>query len=169
MTYKFESTLEKFQKNKIWSFHIKIPETIVSKFEKKDKRFVCTLNDFISFQCGLLSAGELGFFININASIRKKINLNLHDTLRISLKKDTSKYGLPIPKVFEELLKQDPDFDRVFHKLTAGKQRSLLHRIGNYKNENTQLEKLMILRNYLIQVKGRLDFKELSDVFRIKK
>ena len=169
MTHNFESTLEKFQKNKVWSYHIKIPKSIVSKFEKKDKRFVCTLNDSVSFQCGLLSASELRFFININASIRKKSNLNLYDTVNVSLKKDTSKYGLPIPKVFEELLKQDPDFNIIFHNLTPGKQRTLLHKIGIYKNENTQLEKLMVLKNYLIQVKGKLDFKELYVAFRKSK
>lgn len=169
MLYKFESVLEKFEKNKVWSFHIKIPDTIALALKKESKRLICTINDSVTYQCGLLAAGDLGYFININASIRKKVNISLHDKVSITLKNDTSKYGLPIPKVFQELLKLDPEFDTVFHNLTAGKQRTLIHKIGNYKNENTQLEKLMILRSYLIQVKGKLDFKELYTAFKKSK
>ncbi|HIP49079.1 MAG TPA: DUF1905 domain-containing protein [Lutibacter sp.] len=169
MEFKFESSVEKFEKNQVWSYHFSIPDAIAKKLLKEGKRLICTINKTLSYQTGLLSAGDLGYFVNVNTNLRKEAGILLHDKVTLQLKIDKSKYGLPIPRVFKELLKQDPDFDRIFHNLTSGKQRALLHKIGSYKNENTQLEKLMILRFYLIQVKGKLDFKELYTAFKKSK
>ncbi|MEN8251738.1 MAG: DUF1905 domain-containing protein [Bacteroidota bacterium] len=166
MEYKFKSILEKFQRNKVWSFHFKIPESIALEILKNTKRVICTINHETTYQCGLLSAGELGYFINVNAIIRKKAGLSLHDDAQLSIRSDSSKYGLPVPEVFQEFLKQDVVFERYFHSLPKGKQRSLIHKIGTYKSEHKQLEKTMIIRDYLIQVEGNLDFKELQEAFK---
>ena len=80
-----------------------------------------------------MSAGNLGFFININSTIRKITSIEKFDKLSLILKNDTSKYGLPVPEVLGELLNQDLGFNTVFHSLTPGKQRSLLHLVGKYK------------------------------------
>lgn len=161
MEYTFNTYLEKFENSKLWYFHIKVPDEIAIALKKKSKRVICDLDGKHQFQCAILSAGKEGFFININQKIRNKLKLELNDEIQVTLIPDESKYGIPVPEVFAELLQQDPDFDNVFHSLTKGKQRSLLHLIGTFKTERKRLEKLMILRNYLIQVHGKLDFKEL--------
>lgn len=169
MEFQFISILEKFQKNKVWSYHFKIPESIAAEILKKSKRVICTINNETTYQCGLLSAGELGYFINVNAMIRKKAGLSLQDEVQLNLRRDSSKYGLPVPEVFQEFLKQDIVFKKYFHSLTKGKQRTLIHRIGTYKSEQKQLEKTMIIRDYLIHVEGNLDFKELQQSFKINR
>lgn len=166
MEYKFKCILEKFQKSKVWSYHFKIPNSIAVELLKDGKRIVCTVNNILTYQCGILSAGSLGFFINVNQIIREKANISLNDEVSLLLKKDTSNYGLPVPKVFQELVKQDSNFNKIFHSLTKGKQRSLIHIVGSFKSEHKQLEKLMIIRDYLIQVNGNLDFKDLLVAFR---
>jgi len=166
MGYNFISILEKFQKNRVWNFHFIIPVEIANELLKTSKRVVCTINNAVSYQCGILSAGDLGYFINVNATIRKITAINWHDEINISLKSDTSKYGLPVPEAFGELLKQDIDFNAVFYRLTPGKQRSLLHLVGAFKREHKQVEKVMVIRDYLIQVKGNLDYKELNLAFK---
>lgn len=166
MMYTCKSILEKFEDSKIWKYHFKIPDLIAQELLKEGKRIICEINNDVSFQCALLSAGNLGKFVNVNATIRKTAKIVRHDTVTLKLQIDRSKYGLPVPNVFEELLKQDPVFNKVFHEITLGKQRSLIHMIGSFKSEQKQLEKLMIIRDYLIQVNGKLDYKELQRAFK---
>ncbi len=166
MRYKFNSVLEKFENSKIWSFHFRIPDTIARAILTGGKRVVVEINNEISYQCALLSAGEYGYFVNVNAAIRKKAKLSLYDKASIHIQLDRSEFGLPVPKVFQEVLNQDIEFKQVFGSLTMGKQRSLIHLVGTFKTERKQLEKLMTLRDYLVQVQGRLDFKELQLAFK---
>jgi uncharacterized protein YdeI (YjbR/CyaY-like superfamily) len=169
MQHTFTTYIHKFKDTRLWSFHIKIPDKVALPLKEKSKRVVCDLNGKHQFQCAILSSKEVGYFININQAIRKKLKLELNDEIKVTLTPDESKYGIPVPEVFGELLKQDPEFDKVFHALTLGKQRSLLHLIGTFKTEQKQLEKLMILRNYLVQVNGKLDYKELNIAFKQRK
>lgn len=166
MPYSFTSVLQRFDDNKLWHFHISVPQDIVNELKEKGTRVICTLNQKYSFQTALLSAGERGYFINLNKDIREKLNLMLHDEIQVELQPDESEYGLPVPDVFAELLHQDPEFDQIFHALTKGKQRTLLHMIGKFKTEAKQLEKLLVLRNYLVSVNGKLDYKELNEAFK---
>lgn len=166
MAHKLHSILEKFENNKVWNFHFKIPMNIAAKLLSQGKRVIVRINNDTSYQCGLLSAGDLGYFVNVNATIRKKAQLKLWDKALLQIDSDDSKYGLPVPQVFEELLNQDPVFGNVFHSLTLGKQRSLIHLVGTFKSENKQLEKTIVIRDYLVQVNGKLDYKELQLAFK---
>jgi len=82
------------------------------------------------------------------------------------LKKDESKYGMPMPEEFDELMKIDDELNEVFHKLTPGKQRSLLHIIGKAKRSETRLNKAIVISEYLKQVNGKIDFKQLQQAFK---
>lgn len=53
----------------------------------------------------------------------------MNDEIRVTLTPDESKYGIPVPEVFAELLNQDSDFDKAFQSLTKGKRDSLLYLI----------------------------------------
>lgn len=166
MGYKFNSVLERFENSKIWSFHFRIPNGIARSILTRGKRVVVVINKDISYQCALMSAGDYGYFVNVNATIRKKAKIELFDKVSLKIQNDDSKYGLPVPKVFEELLKQDLSFAKVFESLSMGKQRSLIHLVGTFKSEQKQLEKLFVIRDYLVQVQGKLDYNELHQAFR---
>ena len=62
----------------------------------------------------------------------------------------------------EVLLEQDEEGSKLFHALTPGKQRSLLHVIGIPKSTDIRLRKAIITLNYLKSVNGKLDFKEYN-------
>jgi hypothetical protein len=109
-----------------WHF-IPVTAKIGEKFEKKDgsRRVVCTINGTETFQCALLpSDGD--FVIVVNKVKRDKLKIVDGDKITIELKTDDSKYGLPMPAEFKEVLKQDPAGNKLFHSLTPGKQRSVL-------------------------------------------
>jgi hypothetical protein len=163
---KFKTSLGNFQESGVYGGHIKVPLDLAQKVMAKDKRVVCTLNDQISIHAGLISDGKGGFFININKELSKKLQAFEGDELEVHLEEDISKYGMAIPEGFEELLEQDPDAERYFHGLTKGKQRSLLHIINKPKNVQLKLEKAFIILDYLKDVRGNLDFKEVNEALK---
>jgi uncharacterized protein YdeI (YjbR/CyaY-like superfamily) len=94
--------------------------------------------------------------------IRKRLHLDAGDQVEVMLEADLSKYGMPLPEEFEELLKQDTEGAHFFDKLTPGKRRSLIYLIGKPKNSDKRIEKALIVLNYLKTTRGKLDFKELN-------
>jgi len=166
MQYTFTSTLIKDDaSNLMWNYRIIVPKEIVNKLTRKDKRVICTIHSEKTHSA-LLSNGVGDHFIMINKEIRKKMALELGDNIEIILEDDESKYGMATTESFIVLCEQDPEGNDFFHKLTKGKQRSLLHIMGKPKSEQKQMEKALIIFDYLKSTGGNLDFKELNENFR---
>lgn len=164
---KFKAEVFNFYDSAVYGGHIIIPLEVSEQFIKqKTRRVICIINEEYEFQCGLMPKGDGMFFININSEIRKKMKLEIGSEVNVELKKDESKYGMFLPEEFEELLKIDDELDRVFHQLTPGKQRSLLHMIGKPKTSETRLNKAIVISEYLKQVNGKIDFKQLQQAFK---
>jgi bifunctional DNA-binding transcriptional regulator/antitoxin component of YhaV-PrlF toxin-antitoxin module len=162
---KFTSVLEKFHGN-LWGHHIIVPDEFYQPFAKTDRRVVCKINDLTEFQCALMPKGDGQYFININKELRKKLRINVGEKVAVEIRKDESEYGLPMPEEMQELLNMDEEGNHYFHQLTKGKQRSLLHLVGKPKNTDTRLKKAVVILDYLKQVEGKLDFKELNIAFK---
>jgi Domain of unknown function (DUF1905)/Bacteriocin-protection, YdeI or OmpD-Associated len=158
----FTTTLGNFN-TALWTFHIVVLEDFAKPFlDGNDRRVVCKMNDSIEFQCALMPKGDGHYFININKKIRDKLKLQLGSTVEVTLSKDESKYGLPMPEEFAEVLEQDEDGNKYFHLLTAGKQRSLLYIAGQPKTSDVRLKRAVVLVEHLKANKGKIDFKQLS-------
>lgn len=166
MSFEFKARLEKVQSTLGWNHHFVVPIDVSKKILKGNRRVICEINDKISFQCGLFPKGKGIYFINMNKQNRDKLNICAGDELNIKLTEDTSKYGIPIPPIFEELLKQDSEGDKRFHEQSAGIQRSLLYIIAKPKSEQLQLEKGMIILNFIKEFDGKVNFKGLSEALK---
>ena len=137
-----------------WHFLL-VTNEIVAKlgFDGKYRRVVCTINDGEAFQCALLPWGDL-FYIIVNQ--KKRLGLTAGDIVRVRLVKDESKYGLPMPEEFEEVLKQDPEGDRLFHALTAGKQRSILYQLSKPKDIDVRIHQALLIVDHLKENDGKI-------------
>lgn len=167
MSYTFETKLYNNEESSLmWNHQIAIPGDIAAELLKPDKRVICAINGSDSYHCALNSDGAGGYYVLVNKERRKKLNLQTGDTVKVVLEKDTSEYGMAVPECFTELCYQDPEGDKLFHELTKGRQRSLLHVMGKPKSEAKQLEKALIIFEYLKSVNGQLDFKELNEAFK---
>ncbi len=131
-------------------------------FEGKSKRVVCTLNGEYSFQCALMPSGGT-FYIIVNKKIRDSLGIVAGDPVRVDLVRDESQYGLPIPDELREVLDQDPDGDRMFHALTAGKQRGMLYYIGKIKDVDKRIHACLIFIDHLRRNDGKLINRELNE------
>jgi hypothetical protein len=139
-----------------WHF-IPVTAKIGEKFEKKDgsRRVVCTINGTETFQCALLpSDGD--FVIVVNKVKRDKLKIVDGDKITIELKTDDSKYGLPMPAEFKEVLKQDPAGNKLFHSLTPGKQRSVLYLIGKVKDVDRRIHTALTVIEHLKKNDGKI-------------
>ena len=164
----FTSILKRFN-SELWYFYIQVPEEAARPILNiGTRRVICTLNDTEHIHCALMPNGKGGFFINLNKEIRKKLALEVGDELKVNLRKDESKYGLPIAEEFEALLKLDDEGSAFFHALTPGKQRSLIHIVSKPKSSDVRLRKALAVVDYLKSTAGKLDFKELNEALKLR-
>ncbi len=158
----FKSILGRFDSN-LWHFHVPVLLKHAKQFiDGKDKRIICTLQKAETFQAALMPMGNGDYFINIDKKLRDILRLNEGDEVFVSLQKDTSEYGLPVPAEFAELLKQDIEGNDVFHKLTAGKQRTLLYIIGKPKAADLRIRNGIVILEHLKRNKGVIHYKQLN-------
>jgi hypothetical protein len=162
----FTAQLGRFNSN-LWHFHIMVPDNVSKKFlEDGNKRVVCTLNGKIEFQCALMPAGDGAYFINLNQKIRDTLNLKIGSEVEVSLVNDESQYGLPMPEEFNELLRMDDEGNALFHALTPGKQRTLLHIIGTPKNADSRIRRAICVVNHLKDTRGKINYKILNELIK---
>ena len=98
--------------------------------------------------------------------LQKKLSLSVGDEVQVSIVPDKSKYGLPMPEELQAIFDMDAEGDKVFHTLTPGKQRTLLHLVGKPKSSEIRIKKAMVVVDYLKEVNGKLDFKQLNEAFK---
>lgn len=155
-TVKFKTELVQSTTGSGWHFLL-VEKKIERKFgfKGKFKRVVCSINGGEPFQCALMPWGET-FYIIVNKQKRDAIGVVAGDVVSVELVKDESKYGLPMPEEFEEVLKQDPEADRLFHALTAGKQRSLIHGVITVKNIDKRIHTALIIVEHLKANDGKI-------------
>jgi len=166
----FETALDNFNSS-LWGHHINVPKSIAEEvIEGNDRRIECTIessgNSKYTFQCALMPKGDGNYFINVNKEIRTKLKLKEGMKVNAKIVKDKSKYGLPVPEEFTELLYQDPEGEKLFSALTMGKQRSLIHIVGKPKGADTRLKKALVILDFLKTNNGKLDFKMLNQAFK---
>ena len=153
---KFKTELTISSTGSGWHFLI-VEKEIVARFEFEDKfkRVVCSINGGEAFQCALLPWGKL-FYIIVNKKKRDEVGVVTGDIVDVVLVKDESKYGLPMPEEFEEVLNQDPEGDRLFHALGKGKQRSLLYLLSRSKDIDTRIHQALIVVEHLKENDGNI-------------
>ena len=163
---KFKAKLEQLDSS-VWGQHIKLPKKVSDLFlADGNKRIICKVNDTFSFNAAIMPEGNGKWFVNFSKQNSKKYKLKEGQVLEIELIKDDSKYGIPMPEEFQELLYQDIEGDKFFHALTPGKQRSLLHLVGKIKSQEIKIRKSIIILNHLKSNQGKLDFRQLNEDFK---
>jgi hypothetical protein len=159
---KFKAELMKSPFESGWHF-LFIEAKHGAKFEKQhgSRRVVCTINGSLSFQCAL-QPWDGNYTIIVNKAKREKLGIVAGDKVTVELAKDGSKYGLPMPAELKEVLKQDREGDKLFHKLTPGKQRSILYWVGTVKDVDKRIHTALIFIEHLKKNEGKIVPNELT-------
>jgi bifunctional DNA-binding transcriptional regulator/antitoxin component of YhaV-PrlF toxin-antitoxin module len=140
-------------------------------FSGNMRRCLCTVNGTLKFHCSLMPSGRNkgAFFISINKANREKLGLEPGDGVDVELVRDDSKYGMPMPEEFREVLKQDADGKKHFHSLTPGKQRTLLWYTVKHKDEDRRIQTALVMIDHLKKNEGKIVWRELSDELKLRR
>ena len=134
------------------------------------RRCTCTVNGKLKFHCSLMPSGRKkgSFFISINKANREKLGLKPGDEVDVVLVRDDSKYGMPMPAEFREVLRQDPEGKRFFEALTPGKQRTLLWYTVKFKSEERRIHTALSMIEHLKKNDGKIVWRELSEELKTR-
>ena len=162
----FDTELAKLSDEFGWHY-IAVSRQVSDKFgfTGNSRRVVCALNGTVKYQCALMPKDGNFFFI-VNKKHRDRLGVAAGDMVRVELVKDESRYGLPMPDELREVLDQDPEGDRLFHALTAGKQRTMLYYIGKWKDIDRRIHYALTVIEHLKRNDGKIIFKELGEELR---
>jgi bifunctional DNA-binding transcriptional regulator/antitoxin component of YhaV-PrlF toxin-antitoxin module len=155
---KFQSSLILSGTATPWHF-LTVPRAKVAHFGFKGnlRRVVCTLNGVETFQCSLFpNKGD--YLITLNKKLRDKFGLEVGDTVTVELEKDESKYGMPMPDEFAEVLRQDPEGERLFKELSPGNQRLMLKLIVFVKDVDKRIARALTGIELLKRSDGKFDY-----------
>jgi len=125
---------------------IEVPANIVKKEGGPGKkRFICTVNQKVSYPCGLMALRSGMAYISINKSRLAALKLKLGDAVDVELVPDESEFGMPVPEELEELLAQDPEGDERFRALSPGKQRNIIYYVSGVKSSQLRIDRALKL------------------------
>ncbi len=138
--YRSEQIIGQLEKRKGGYFFLKIEAEIINQFKnKRHTRFLCTLENSLTFQCGLNHLGDGNFFIILSSKNLQTVNKKLGDKMHFELNEDPNPLGVEMPQVLEAFLEQDETIKAAFEKLTLGKKRSLIFALGKIKDIDKQI------------------------------
>jgi hypothetical protein len=147
-TFNSHQIIGQLEKKKGGYFFLKIDADIVNQFQnKRHTRFLCTLEDRLTFQCGLNHLGDGNFFIILSTSNLANVQKKLGDKIHFELNEDPNPLGADMPEVLEAVIEQDERLKTIFESLTPGKKRNIIHQISRIKDIDKQIQK----SNKLIQ------------------
>jgi len=162
----FTSILEKSD-NKLWGAHFGVSRHTAEKLIRgTSRRVVCSLNGSPERQCALIPDGKNAYVITVNKSLRNSLGLNFGSRLRVTLRPDDSKYGLPMPEELEEVFRQDKGAEKRFLALTPGRQRTLLYIINLGKIMDERVFRAVTIVRHLEENFGAINYRKLSVMLR---
>ncbi|MEN1784761.1 MAG: DUF1905 domain-containing protein [Bacteroidota bacterium] len=146
-SYQGEQTIKQLEKRKGGYFYLKLDADIINQFSrKKATRVICTIDDKVSYRCGLNHLGDGNFFIIVAGRYLKELTKELGDAVAYKIIEDPDQLGVDMPEVLTVFLEQEPESKTIFDQLTDGKKRSLIYQIVKIKDIDAQIR---MIRNFL--------------------
>ncbi len=123
-------------------FYVDVAATLVQTFPQQRKtRLLCTLDQTLTYPCGLNHLGDGNFFLIISGKNLKQVGKSLGDSIWVALLADPNPLGVDLPEALEVLLAQDEEIRQKYERLSMGKKRHIIHSIKRIKNIDKQVQK----------------------------
>jgi hypothetical protein len=153
-TYQEIQTIKQLEKRKGGYYYLKISAEIINQFTKKRAtRMICTIDNKVSYRCGLNHLGDGNFYIIVAGKYLEKLNKELGEEVNFRIDEDPDQLGVEMPEVLTVFLEQDSDSKAIFGKLTDGKKRSLIYSFVKLKDIDKQIK---IIIDFLAKEKQKM-------------
>ncbi|MGY5351130.1 DUF1905 domain-containing protein [Wenyingzhuangia sp. IMCC45533] len=127
-THQGIQTIKQLEKRKGGYYYLKLDSEIINQFSKKKAtRMICTIDEKISYRCGLNHLGDGNFYVIIAGKYLEELNKEIGEEVNYRIDEDPDQLGVEMPEVLTVFLEQDADSKVIFDKLTDGKKRSLIY------------------------------------------
>ncbi len=143
--------------------YLHVSKSVIKKLGGSfNQRLLCTVNKTVSWPCGLVALGNGHAYISLNKKILKKLGVSTGAEVNVALVKDTSKYGMTMPKELKSLLVQDAEGNRRFHLLVAGKQRYIIYYVSQVKTSQLRIDRaIRLIENLKHTKEGKESFDQI--------
>ncbi|MGB6036148.1 MAG: YdeI/OmpD-associated family protein [Cryomorphaceae bacterium] len=161
-TFKIVTKLKAINSD-LWSNTLPVANSVAEQLiEGKDRRVICQIEGIRPFHCALLPDGNGSWYILLNNKRKKELRLTEGEEISLELEKDRSEYGMEMPIELREVLDQDEHADVLFHKLTPGRMRNIIHAVASVKSSEIKIRRALVYAEHLKKNKGKIEFKELG-------
>lgn len=148
-TWSFSAQIERFDMEAAWHF-IAVPSELTDAVRAHQAgRYIITVNDAVTWHCGLLPTGDQRWFVAVSQEKIAAAQTKLGGWVHVALAPDRSKYGMAVPEDLQDCLDDDPEFLKRFDAMLPGKRRSRIHHIASAKTEATVAKRIAKLMNDL--------------------
>ncbi|MEM9078755.1 MAG: YdeI/OmpD-associated family protein [Bacteroidota bacterium] len=142
-SYQGKQSIKQLEKRKGGYFYLKMDSEIIEQFSRKRAtRLICTIDNNVSYRCGLNHLGDGNYFIILASKYLEKLQKELGDTVEYKIEKDPDQLGIDMPEVLAVFLEQEPESKKIFDELTDGKKRSLIYSILKIKDIDGQVKNI---------------------------
>jgi hypothetical protein len=143
--------------------YLEVPFEVIQQLGGKLKvRLLCTVNQKLTFQCGLVALGNGSGYITLTKKRMQDLGVAYQDQVEVTLELDTSTYGTPVPEELSEVLLQDPEAAARFHQLKDGLKRYVIQHVAGVKSSQLRIDRALLVMNNLKRLPlGKETFKEM--------
>ncbi|PRX56278.1 YdeI/OmpD-associated family protein [Flagellimonas meridianipacifica] len=153
-SYQGEQTIKQLEKRKGGYYYLRLNANIINQFSRKRAtRMICTIDEKVSYRCGLNHLGDGNFFIIVAGKYLDALEKELGDQVHYQIEEDPDQLGVDMPEVLAVFLEQEPESRAIFNKLTDGKKRSIIYQIIKIKDIDAQIR---LIRDFLTEQKQRI-------------
>ena len=86
---------------------------------------------------------EVGYFVNIGATICKKLKIKEGSIVTATFTMDNTEFKFEMPEELKEVLHSDSDANNVFNKLSEGNKRGLMYLVAQVKSSEKRIERAL--------------------------
>lgn len=153
-TVHFESVIERY--GGFRGHYIEVSAEASRLFEgERNLRLLCSINGGEEFHCALRPRGNGNFEVSVGTPVRQAGKLVLGQKVSVSLRRDHSPYGRPMPEELAELLAIDEEGNRLFQALKPSRQRDILYYINGAKSVQVRIDRALMMIERLKKSPGR--------------
>lgn len=129
-------------------YSLLLPEDIIRPFLEKNLRRVKAKASFKGKEFwfhGAIQKRNGKHYMMFGKRYQKELGVFPNDYFELQFFEDTSKYGVELPEEFEAVMLSDYEAYQIFESLTDGRKRGLIYAIARYKNQQTRIDKTLLL------------------------
>ncbi|MFC4635512.1 YdeI/OmpD-associated family protein [Dokdonia ponticola] len=108
---------------------------------------------------GALRLYQGNYIVSFGKRYQKELGVFPTDFFEFQLFENTTTYGVEIPETMKAVMESDTEGYSYFEKLTDGRKRGLIYYVKRFKNEQTQVDKSLLIFDNL--KRGITDPREL--------